>query len=201
MKTRSGFWRRWAFGVLAAMALGVVGSWWIRTQPVWVVGGKTVDTDRWVHLPVANNRLLAWVEQNGNRLAPSYERVVCTEFVIDAVQHIVPLSRREKNDVRIIISGSLEEQIVAERPVIKGIQTALVAANKGMAIAPEDVQPGDLVQYWTFYCGKAFGHCGIVLDIDPGRTLTLYSSHPVTGGYGKQVYLWPDYSYFVRLTP
>jgi hypothetical protein len=200
MKTRRGFWRRLVFGI-GAVVLGVVGLWWCRTQPVWVVGNKTVDADRWAHLPVANNRLLAWVEQNGSRIAPSYEQVVCTEFVIDAVQHIVPLSRREKNDVRIIISGNLEEQIVAERPVIKGVQTALVAANKGMAIAPEDVQPGDLVQYWTFYCGKAFGHCGIVLDIDPGRTLTLYSSHPVTGGYGKQVYLWPDYSYFVRLTP
>jgi len=159
-----------------------------------------VDVSRWKDLPATNKDLLTWVEQNGRAIAPSYRQVVCTEFVIGAVQHVMPLTRREKNDVRIITEGNLEEQIMEERPIIRGVQTALVAGKKGVEVAAEDVQPGDLVQFWTIYCGKAFGHCGIVLDINPGKTLTLYSSHPVTGGYGKQMYLWPKYSYFVRLS-
>jgi hypothetical protein len=62
-----------------------------------------------------------------------------------------------------------------------------------------DALPGDFVQFWNVFKGQAYGHCGIVLDIQPNKTITLYSSHPLTGGYGKQAYLWPDKIYFVRL--
>ena len=78
--------------------------------------------------------------------------------------------------------------------------TALLRNNKGIEIKDSsEVLPGDFVQFWKVFQGRAYGHCGIVLGIEPNKTLTLYSSHPFTGGYGTQEYLWPEKTYFVRL--
>jgi hypothetical protein len=110
------------------------------------------------------------------------------------------LTKTEKNDIRIITDSQLDSLVEAESPIIKGVQTALLKSNKGIEIKESsEVLPGDFVQFWKVFRGRPYGHCGIVLDIKPDRTLTLYSSHPLTDGYGTQRYLWPEKIYFVRL--
>lgn len=151
-------------------------------------------------IPEKNKKLLAYVEANGRSVAPEYHQVVCTEFVIDVLDKFEPLSRQEKKDIRIITEDDLNELIEADAAVIKGVQTALVKSGKGIAIDdPTKVLPGDLVQFWDTFYGSAFGHCGIVSQIEPDKTLTLHSSHPFTDGYGIQTFNWPEKVFFVRL--
>jgi hypothetical protein len=184
------------------VCLGIVGTltiFWFNTQPVWPVD-KTVEREVLDNLPVKNKEIIEFVEAKGQNLAPTYKGAVCTEFVIKVIDNVKPLTKAEKNDIRIITNSELDSLIEAGSPIIKGVQTALLKGDKGIEIKESaDVLPGDFVQFWNVFQGKAYGHCGIVLDIDPNRTLTLYSSHPFTGGYGKQKYLWPEKIYFVRL--
>jgi hypothetical protein len=88
-----------------------------------------------------------------------------------------------------------------ETDIAKGVQNALVSSGKGTAISLVEVKPGDFVQFWSVTGGKAYGHCGIVSSISPEESITVYSSHPLTNGYGIQKFIWPDYTYFVRLKP
>jgi hypothetical protein len=83
---------------------------------------------------------------------------------------------------------------------MKGVQTALVKNNKGIEIQDStDVMPGDFVQFWNGFGGSSYGHCGIVSEIRPGESITLYSSHPITDGFGVQKFLWPSRLFVVRL--
>lgn len=180
-------------------AFGLFLNYWTQTQPVWIDSGRA-DSGARPGLPLRNLRVIELLEQNGNSLAPGYDEVVCTEFVIKAILPFTALSREDKERIRIITSEDLVPLIENDSPSIKGVQTALTLSNKGGEITNAlDVLPGDFVQFWNLYDGKAYGHCGVVSDIDPGQSLTLYSSHPLTRGYGKQVFLWPDKVYFVRL--
>jgi hypothetical protein len=177
----------------------VLGTIWFNTQPMWPVDRK-IETDKLESLPVTNREVVEFIQAEGKDLAPTYESVVCTEFVIKVIDKIKPLTRGEKNDIRIITDSQLDSLVEADSPIIKGVQTALLRNNKGIEIKESsEVLPGDFVQFWKVFQGRAYGHCGIVLDIEPNKTLTLYSSHPFTGGYGTQEYLWPEKTYFVRL--
>lgn len=192
--------RKLSFVLIVAVTLvTAVAIYWFNTQPVWTVD-KSVEEQVLENLPVKNRKVIEFIEKNGQRLAPDYQATVCTEFVIKVISHFEPLTQTEKRDVRIIAEAPLDSLIAVESPIIKGVQTALVRGGKGTAITDDgDVLPGDFVQFWNVFQGEGYGHCGIVLDIDPGKTITLYSSHPLTGGYGKQTYLWPEKIYFVRL--
>lgn len=172
---------------------------WFNTQPVWPVD-RRIEADKLEGLPVTNREVVEFIQAEGKNLAPAYESVVCTEFVIKVIDKVKPLTKIEKNDVRIITDSQLDSLVEADSPIIKGVQTALLRSNKGIEIKEiGEVLPGDFVQFWKVFQGRAYGHCGIVLDIEPNKTLTLYSSHPFTGGYGTQEYLWPEKAYFVRL--
>jgi hypothetical protein len=190
--------------ILTCSALALVGmfffaSYWFNTQPVWVTDTK-LERDALNDLPVKNKKIIELIEASGALIAPSYEAAVCTEFVIHVIDSLDTLTKKEKNDIRIITNEELNNLIAIESPLIKGVQTALVGSNKGIEVDKmENVKPGDFVQFWNVYQGKAYGHCGVVLNINPNRTLTLYSSHPFTNGYGKQKFWWPDKMYFVRL--
>lgn len=106
----------------------------------------------------------------------------------------------EKNKIRIITHEDIPMLLARESPVIKGVHTSLIEAFKGEEITePGAVRPGDFVQFWNTYLGTPYGHCGVVFDVEPYESITIYSSHPVTGGYGKQKFLWPDQVFFVRL--
>jgi hypothetical protein len=175
------------------------GNYWINTQPIWLVNSK-VDYKILDKVPVKNKEVIYFIEANGRKIAPGYDAVVCTEFVIKIIDAFEPLTKEEKNLIRILTKEELGNLIRNDSSVIKGVQIALTKSNKGVEIPNSaDVRPGDFVQFWNIYQGKEYGHCGIILDIDPNYSLTLYSSHPITDGYGKQMYLWPDKAYFVRL--
>lgn len=184
-------------GVVGLIA--VLGTIWFNTQPVWPVDRK-IETDRIEGLPVTNRKVIEFIQAEGQDLAPTYESVVCTEFVIKVINKVKPLTKKEKNEIRIITDSQLDSLVEADSPIIKGVQTALLKSKKGLEIKEgKEVLPGDFVQFWKVFQGRAYGHCGIVLDIEPNKTLTLYSSHPFSGGYGTQAYLWPEKIYFVRL--
>jgi hypothetical protein len=188
-------------GVFALVLIGLsfFGNYWFNTQPIWVLE-RGIDQNVLNDIPIKNQRIINFIEANGKTIAPDYNDVVCTEFVIKVIDKFSPLTPDEKNGIRILTNDDLGDLIKSESPVIKGVQTALVSGGKGTEIKRiEDVKPGDFVQFWNLYQGKEFGHCGIVLEINPNETLTLYSSHPLTNGFGRQVYLWPDNVYFVRL--
>jgi hypothetical protein len=184
--------------VLTLAGISIVGSYWIITQPVWVVD-KQISKNLLDHLPTKNKKIIELIETRGKELAPTYREAVCTEFVINVIDNLDSLTKTEKNDIRIITTEELGYLIATESPVIKGIQTALVNGDKGIAVEENEVIPGDFVQFWNVHQGRERGHCGVVLDIDHNKTITLYSSHPLTDGYGKQEYLWPDKLFFVRL--
>lgn len=153
-------------------------------------------------IPEKNRKILTYVEANGKSVAPEYDQVVCTEFLIKVLDTFGPLTKQEKRDIRIITDANLNDLIDNDAPVIKGVQNALVKSGKGIVIEdPSKVLPGDLVQFWDRFYGSPWGHCGIVSQIEPGETLTLHSSHPFTGGYGIQTFNWPDKVFFVRLQP
>lgn len=177
----------------------VLGTIWFNTQPVWPVDRK-IEASKLEGLPETNREVVEFIQAEGQDLAATYESVVCTEFVIKVIDKVTPLTGIEKNDIRIITDFQLDSLIEADSPIIKGVLTALLRNNKGIEIKKSsEVLPGDFVQFWKVFQGRAYGHCGIVLDIEPNKTFTLYSSHPFTGGYGTQEYLWPEKTYFVRL--
>jgi hypothetical protein len=187
-------------GIIVAFA--AYGTWrWLSIQPshAEVVPYRPVASPS---IPEKNQKLLAYIEANGRTVAPDYHEVVCTEFVIKVLDAFEPLTKQEKKDIRIITEDDLTELINADAAIIKGVQTALVKAGKGVVIDdPDKVLPGDLVQFWDTFYGGAWGHCGVVSQIEPNKTITLHSSHPFTGGYGIQTFNWPEKVFFVRLNP
>lgn len=179
--------------------LFLFGNYWINTQPIWLIDRK-IDETFLTEIPTKNKEIIHFVEENGIRIAPNYSDVVCTEFVIKVIDKFDPLTNDQKNEIRILTNKNVRELIKNESAIIKGVQTALINANKGTELKYiEDVRPGDFVQFWNVYQGKEYGHCGVVFQIEGNKSLTLYSSHPLTDGFGIQKYLWPDKVYFVRL--
>jgi hypothetical protein len=193
--------KRWLLLVLIIPLAGggvYFASYWINTQPVWILNSDAIH--EFEGMPARNKQIIKFVEENGEALAPDYKQVVCTEFVIKVIEEFVPLITSEENKIRIITDEDIPAMLVKESPVIKGVHTSLVQANKGVEILqPEDVKPGDFVQFWNSYLGIPYGHCGVVFSVEPYKSIAVYSSHPVTGGYGKQKFLWPDHIFFVRL--
>lgn len=181
-------------------AIGLLFSYWINTQPVWVSINMIVDRDLLPTIPVQNIQIINFVETHGQELAPDYEGTVCTEFVIKVIEKFKNLTQEEKQLIRIITTEQLDSLIIMDAPIIKGVQTAIIKGGKGIEIDKfKDVKPGDFVQFWNLFKDKEYGHCGIVLEIVPNESITVYSSHPVTNGYGKHKFLWPDKIYFARL--
>jgi len=188
----------YATGFLLLAITLFAGHYWINTQPVWIADKRPVRF--MADLPGKNKEIITFIEQRGAELAPNYQEAVCTEFVIQVIDHFGVLDKNQKNGVRIITNETLIDLIEQESPVIKGVQSALIEGNRGIIVEnTEDVKPGDFVQFWNVYQGKAYGHCGIIREIEANKSITIYSSHPVTNGYGEQVFLWPDKIYFVRL--
>jgi hypothetical protein len=150
-------------------------------------------------LPGLNKRIVDYTLANGPAIAPDYNDVVCTEFVIKVIDHFTPLDKTARKDIRIITEEDLEMLVRTDARVIKGVQTALIESGIGSEVKWKEVRPGDFVQFWSTSPFGAYGHCGIVESVVPGESLTLYSSHPATNGYGIHRFAWPEKVYFVRL--
>ena len=189
--------------LIVVIGLTAFEAWrWKSIEPSTPAASVPIKTAKAPPLPEKNKKILAYVEANGRTVAPEYHAVVCTEFLINVLDKFEPLTKKEKRDIRIITDEDLSDLIEKDAPIIKGVQTALVNSGKGIVIEdPADVLPGDLVQFWDTFYGGAWGHCGIVAQLEPTESLTLHSSHPFTSGYGIQQFEWPDKAFFVRLRP
>lgn len=146
-----------------------------------------------------NEEVLDYVVEQGRKLAPSYKKVVCTDYVINVLKNFCELTTQDKRAIQIPVSKKrLKPLVQANAPIIKGVQTALIDSGKGVPVKRADVQPGDFVQFWFVWRSGAYGHCGIVKSIGE-NTLTLYSSRPKSNGFSVHTYPFPHKAFFVRL--
>lgn len=145
-----------------------------------------------------NQKVIETVEKFGPIISPTYETAVCTELVIEILDHLVELDSIDRSKIRIIIVEDVYALIENGSPLPKGVYHALTSNGKGIPIDDfKDVLPGDFVQFWYPH---SWGHCGILHSIDlEKKMMKLYSSFPSTSGYGIQEFEIPDYCYFVRL--
>jgi hypothetical protein len=153
-------------------------------------------------IPEKNKDILKFIEDNGSKIAPTYETAVCTEFVIAVLENFTRLSKDEKRKIRIITPQNLEQLRINKNPIITGIQYALTSSGKGIKIDKiSDLREGDFFQFWfTASNGTSQGHCGVVKKIDVlSKKISIYSSHPATGGFGVLKVDVTDEFYFVRL--
>nr|WP_294778372.1 hypothetical protein [uncultured Flavobacterium sp.] len=149
------------------------------------------------HIPAKNKAVLDSIVKYGPTISPTYEKAVCTEMVIQLLEKFQPLTKIDKNRIRIITKEDVYTLLKQSSPIPKGVYYALTAKGIGQSIDEvKNVLPGDFVQFWT----GTWGHCGIVKEIYPETNkMILYSSFPSTNGYGIQTFSIPDYCYFVRL--
>lgn len=150
-----------------------------------------------ISIPQKNKDIVKSVIQFGPTISSTYEKAVCTELVIQIVEHFSPLTKTDKSRIRIITNENVYSLLKQNSPIPKGVYYALTSKGIGLPIdSVSDVLPGDFVQFWT----GTWGHCGIVKTIDlTTKTMELYSSFPSTSGYGVQTFDIPEYCYFVRL--
>jgi len=83
------------FSGLVIIGFFIFGSYWLNTQPIWLIDSQ-IDSVLLSKLPVKNKQILELLEARGKLMAPTYNDVVCTEFVIKVIDSFEPLSTREK---------------------------------------------------------------------------------------------------------
>ncbi len=153
------------------------------------------------NLPPKNKALLKYAALKGPSISPTYQKAVCTEYLIQVLENVQHLSNDQKRKIRIITDGDIEHLLQENSSIPRGVYHALVSSNAGIPIDDIDqVKAGDLIQFWDNYFGTTYGHCGIIRAIDKDKGLiSMYSSSPQTNGHGIQVYWFQKYMYFVRL--
>ncbi|HET6406923.1 MAG TPA: hypothetical protein VFG14_03500 [Chthoniobacteraceae bacterium] len=142
--------------------------------------------------PLETATLLRETQYAGWKYGPSAakQEVDCVQFVASVVQKEIgrDLTPDERNAIYINPPpADLSAAVESEQPATKGIQYALVdVLKRGIAVAPEQAQPGDFIQYWIRKKdGKWAGHSAIisrVFEIDGTRRIAIYGSHKITGG-------------------
>jgi hypothetical protein len=143
-----------------------------------------------------NEKIVNFVKTNGSKIAPTYKQAVCTELVIEVLQHFYALNSTDKRRIRIITSKNIYELLNQNSSIPKGVYFALIKKKIGKSIPKNQVKEGDFVQFWN----DAWGHCGIVKSINyDNNSMELYSSFPTTNGYGIQSFNIPKHCFFVRL--
>ena len=187
-----------AFAVFVTLTLFACSPW--RSGAPVTVENVLSENDSLKIIPPVNIAIMKLADSLGPAIAPTYETAVCTEYLIGVLNKIHPLTKKQMNIIRIVDHDTLELAIAADAANIRGVQTALVKSNLGIPIDnPEDVRPGDLLQFWNVSYRGPKGHCGIVLDLVPYRYITMMSSSTRTNGHGIQTFWWPEKTYFVRM--
>lgn len=171
---------------------------WYATQPIRIATAAVSSPKSIQELPKKNQEILQYIENQGKTLAPTYQEVVCTDYVINVLSNFYNLSPQEKRGIQIITEENLHDLIESDAAVIKGVYTALTVSGKGIPVTREQVLPGDFVQFWNVMGTGCYGHCGVIKSIED-QEITLYSSHPITNGFGVHTYRMPHKAYFVRL--
>jgi hypothetical protein len=148
-----------------------------------------------------NRAILKYADAYGAKISPTYQEAVCTEYLIQIIDHFNPLNKDQKNKIRIITQENIDTLLNQNDLIPAGVYYSLSSTDIGIPIDDiREVKAGDFVQFWDKFNGRRYGHCGIVraVDIEKG-IMSLYSSSPRTNGHGKQIYVIPEYVYFVRL--
>lgn len=149
-----------------------------------------------------NKLVLLTAEKYGKAISPTYEQAVCTEFVIGVLDKLEKITKATKQQVRIITNESLDSLYRSDARILKGVVCALEDAKLGEEISLNEAKAGDFFQFWDYYNGQIFGHCGILRGFDNNKVLmSAYSSAPSTNGFGIQTYVVPEKIFFVRLRP
>lgn len=157
-----------------------------------------IDT---VNIPLKNKSLLKFAEINGSSIAPTYEKAVCTEYLIQVLQNFCGVTPEIKKKIRIITKEDLNTMLSQDSVVTKGVYHALTSTGLGIPVDnPAEAKAGDLIQFWDYDSGEPYGHCGIIRAVDLEKGLiSLYSSARSTNGHDKQIYVLPKYMFIVRL--
>jgi hypothetical protein len=126
---------------------------------------------------------------------PKKMEIDCVQFVLAAAEESLGRSLDETVRKGILISNLspaeskpsvLGALVEADDDRTKGIQSALVGAGLGLAVAPPDARAGDFIQYWMKQSdGTWFGHAGLVHEVSmAGKTpqATIYGSHKSQDG-------------------
>lgn len=146
---------------------------------------------------------------------PKHEEINCVQFLIAVLEAYFEKKLEPKDKKAIAIDYPIDDlgkAIEQDDPRIRGVQHALVTTMKmGRIIPPNEVESGDLVQYWMKRKnGTWFGHAAIVSKVHKGESgpisVTLYGSHQSTDGIAHSRFklkLKGDsrHLYFVRATP
>ncbi len=186
---------------LLLLCLGIIHSCYFKVNHLINFAlVKKLDVDS-TNLPEKNKKILLYAAQYGKQISPTYEKAVCTEYVIQIVEKLQKLNTDQKQKIKIITNQNLQTLLDENSPIIKGVYHSFVSTGIGYPIDQiEQVKAGDFVQFWNNLNGKVQGHCGIVRAVDAKKgLLSLYSSSPKTNGHGIQLYLLPKYVYFTRL--
>lgn len=192
---RKVFWAISFFIILSSV--GII-YYWRSTQPVKISSLESIPIQVIEKLPNKNKKIIEYIETRGKALAPSYEEVVCTDYVINVLSNFYKVSKQEKRDIQIITNEDLNRLLERDADVMKGVCNALLKSDRGIAVSRAEVQQGDFVQFWNVFGNSCYGHCGIVKSIDR-QQITIYSSHPMTNGFGIHTFQFPDKACFVRL--
>ena len=103
---------------------------WFNAQPVWPVD-RAIEIEKLKGLPVTNSKVIKLIEIKGRDLAPTYKSAVCTEFVINVIDKVNPLTKTEKNDIRIITNSRLDSLIDRDSPSNKGCTNGTFKKQQG----------------------------------------------------------------------
>ena len=72
---------------------------------------------------------------------------------------------------------NFKELLRNNSPLIKGVVYNLTKNNYATKVNNSNLQPGDIVQFWT----ESWGHCGVFVKYGKTKnTVFLYSSMPMT---------------------
>ena len=87
------------------------------------------------------------------------------------------------------------EMLAENDPRIQGIVYNLVRRGIATEITLNELQEGDIVQFWN----KAWGHCGVAKGPNyPKRLLWMYSSMPGSN-FSLTSFIFPDKFYACRI--
>ncbi|RMG18717.1 MAG: SH3 domain-containing protein [Planctomycetota bacterium] len=118
------------------------------------------------------------------------QQINCVQYVGAVLEEVgveVQGALRKRLYVSDIGADELQDLVEAKDSKTKGVQQALVDAGLGEVVDVEDVEPGDLIQYWYGKPGSRRGHASVIDTVE--RTgdrirVEILGAHKSVGGVG-----------------
>lgn len=139
--------------------------------------------------PLAIGKDLQKNEYSNYTYGSGKNKIDCVQFVHEVVTRAAlasgkKLTAAQSKALKVVLSADdmkkLASLVESEDDKIKGVQHALTLSGLGVAVAREDAEPGDFVQYWYKKGDNWLGHAGIVEAINADGKATIYGSHKTT---------------------